>query len=216
MYTDFYEIDTKKILDRLMDVTGAKNESKLAEKLGISKAALNMAKHRNAPPYPHLVKVAQTYKVSVDWLLFGEERGGGFVPVSLYEARLSAGGGSMETSSEVVKQYAFRGEWLSSHCGHGKSPDMGLMRVSGNSMEPLIHDGDMVLIDFSQKDCRPGQIYAVSIGELVYLKRVDAAPGELILKSENPQFEPIRIRTGDADADRVQIIGKCIWLCREI
>ena len=106
----------------------------------------------------------------------------------------------MENSSQIIKSYAFRSEWLSAH---GDASKMALMRVSGDSMEPKIHNGDMVLIDLSQTHCRAGQIYAVVIEDLIYLKRVDTAPGELILKSENPNFDPIRISTSEDNAEKI-------------
>lgn len=205
--------DTEKILKRVMSVTGAKNERELSEITGMQQAAINAAKQRNAPPYRLMVKIASQYNKSLDWLMWGEESSGSFVSVPLFEARLSAGGGSLETSASAMKQYAFRSEWLSAR---GEASKMALMRVSGDSMEPKIHNGDMVLIDLSQTDCRAGQIYAVAIEDLIYLKRIDTAPGEIILKSENQQFEPIRVPASGDNSERVRIIGKCIWLCREI
>jgi len=202
-------LDTDVIMKRLFDISGAKNERELADILGVTRATLNYAKLRESLPYKHLIKAAMLFGRSVDWLLWGEESSGSFIAVPMYEARLSPDGRLEPCAS--AKRYAFRAEWLSSMIGHNRPQDLGLMRVSGDTMEPLIHDGDAVLLDFSQTFCRPGQLYAVGIEGMVYLKRVDTVPGKIILKAE--KAEPLEVSPNDKS---IRIVGRCIWLCRKI
>jgi phage repressor protein C with HTH and peptisase S24 domain len=133
-----------------------------------------------------------------------------FVP--MVEARMSAGTGSFETDTGSERLYAFRSEFLSRK---GQPSQMVLMRVSGNSMEPEIRNEDVVLIDKSQAEPRPGKMYAVRVGELIYLKVVDSLPEGLVLKSINPAYEPLKIDMRGDLADGVRILGKVIWWCRE-
>ena len=202
-------LDTDAIMKRLFDVSGARNERELADILGVTRATLNYAKLREALPYKHIVKAAMLYGRSVDWILWGEESSGAFIAVPMYEARL-APDGRLEPCA-AAKCYAFRVEWLKALCGHNRPQNLGLMRVSGDTMEPHIKDGDAVLLDFSQTACRPGQVYAVAIEGMVYLKRVDTAPGEIILQAANA--EPLHVRTDDAS---IKIVGRCVWLCRKL
>ena len=74
----------------------------------------------------------------------------------------------------------------------------------------------MVLVDQSQKDPGPGRIYAVSVEDLVYLKVVNAMPGRLILSSYNPAYPPIEACTTDQLADLVRIVGRAVWVGREL
>ena len=134
-----------------------------------------------------------------------------FVPK--VEARLSAGTGSFETSGDVVRHYAFREDFLRRK---GSPSHMALLRVSGDSMEPRICHNDVVLVDQSQKDPVPGRIYAVSVEDLVYLKVVNAMPGRLILSSYNPAYPPIEACTTDQLADLVRIVGRAVWVGREL
>ena len=202
-------LDTDAIMKRLFSISGARNERELADVLGVTRATLNYAKLREALPYKHIVKAALLYGRSVDWILWGEESSGAFVAVPMYEARLSADGRLEPCAS--AKRYAFRAEWLSALCKHNRPQDLGLMRVSGDSMLPAINDGDAVLLDFAQTACRPGQIYAVAIEGLVYLRRIDSVPGEIILQAANA--EPLRVHPDDAS---IQIVGRCVWLCRKL
>lgn len=128
------------------------------------------------------------------------------------KARLSAGGGSMETNGEVAGYYAFRTEFLKRK---GNSSKMVLMDVSGDSMEPEIKSGDSVLIDESQTEIIAGSIYAVGMDEEVVVKVVDKAPGKLILRSYNTLFAPYELDMRGDLSTGVRIIGRVIWWCRE-
>ena len=133
------------------------------------------------------------------------------VYVGKVRARLSAGGGSLETESEITGYYGFRSQWLRRKGQPGK---MVLMDVSGDSMEPRIEDGDTALIDLSQTEIIPGRIYAVGIDEEVVVTRLDKLPGKIVLISENRRLYPPReVPAGEGAA--VRILGRVIWWCRD-
>ena len=134
------------------------------------------------------------------------------IMVPMVEARLSAGTGSLETSGDIERTYAFRSDFLHRK---GKPDDMVLMRVGGDSMEPEIMDKDVVLLDQSKRDLRPGPIFAVGFEEAIYLKRIDTLPGKIILKSTNPAYPPVEIPVGEQEGDAFRIIGQVIWCGRE-
>jgi len=133
--------------------------------------------------------------------------------VPLVEARLSAGGGSFEASDQIERHYAFRHDFL---CRKGNPETMVLMRVTGDSMTPDINNDDVVLIDRQQTQLRPGKIYAVGVEDMVYLKTVNAAPKQIILSSINPLYAPIILETSEHFEDLVRIIGRAIWIGREL
>lgn len=137
---------------------------------------------------------------------------GEMVLIPMVEARISAGGGSFETSGRVERHYAFRKDFLERK---GRPSKMVLMRVDGDSMFPEIQHGDAVLIDESQTAPSPGGTYAVSVESMIYLKVVDAEPGRIILTSHNPAYGPITVDTRGQLEDTVRIIGRVIWLGRE-
>lgn len=71
-------------------------------------------------------------------------------------------------------------------------------------------------VDKSQTTPRAGSLFAVAVEELVYLKVVDAVPGKLILKSYNEAYAPLEIDTRGDLADGVRIIGRVVWIRREL
>ncbi|WP_291302816.1 S24 family peptidase [Desulfovibrio sp. MES5] len=133
-----------------------------------------------------------------------------FIP--LVEARLSAGTGSLETSADGERKYAFRSDFLHRK---GTPSKMVLMRVSGDSMEPEIKHGDVVLLDQGKTTILPGRMYAVGIEEAIYVKQIDTIPGKLILKSMNPAYSPIEVDMRGDLAEQARVIGQILWVGRE-
>ena len=129
------------------------------------------------------------------------------------EARISAGHGSFEASSCEVEYYAFRTDFLRRL---GTPVTMVMMAVSGDSMDPVYKDKDLVMIDRSQTDLRPSKVYAVTVEGLTYLKIITTAPGKLILSSYNSAYPPIEVPIHDGFDDMVQIIGRAVWFSRDL
>ena len=78
--------------------------------------------------------------------------------------------------------------------------------VEGDSMEPLLRDGDEILVDRTPRPLRDG-IHVVRVGEALLVKRVQTGvPGRLILESANPAYRPIELST-----DEVAVIGRVVW-----
>ncbi len=82
-------------------------------------------------------------------------------------------------------------------------------------MQPEVMDNDIVLLDQSKTRPHPGPIFAVGIEDAIYLKRVDMLPGQVVLKSVNPDYAPIHIDMGEDTADQFRVIGQVLWVGRE-
>ena len=195
-------------------------KQELAARIGVSLTTIQQYENGQLPKGEFAVRLAGVLRCSLDWLLAGRgdpdrpsEREEDLVMVPLVEARLSAGGGSLETGGEVLRHYAFRHDFLRRK---GNPAHMVLLRVSGDSMQPDIRHNDVVLIDQDQREPRPGRIYAVSVEDMIYLKIVNAVPGKLILSSVNPAYAPIEADTRDQLGDLVHIIGRAVWVGREL
>jgi phage repressor protein C with HTH and peptisase S24 domain len=206
-------------IKRLREATIITSQASLAKTLSISRAAITQAKKNDSIPIKWITELSQLFNVNPDWL----EKGTGskglsqniyheiFLQVPKIKSRLSAGGGSFETEPDIKEFYSFRKDWLSKK---GKSRDMILMDIFGNSMEPELKEGDTVLIDQSQKAVLAGAIYAVGFDDTIVIKRLEKRPKELVLLSENERYPMMRFR--DEEMDNVRIIGKVIWVCREM
>ena len=223
--------------ERIELIRGKQARDSFAAELGVHPQTLaRYEKGERLPDSAFLETLSKRYNVNPTWLLTGDGQpysnaAAPVVPapaiateyieckdcqltmVPMVEARLSAGTGSFEGGAGIERRYAFRSDWINLK---GQASQMVLMRVAGDSMEPQIHNDDVVLVDQSQTTPRAGSLFAVAVEELVYLKVVDAVPGKLILKSYNEAYAPLEIDTRGDLADGVRIIGRAVWIGREL
>ena len=91
--------------------------------------------------------------------------------------------------------------------------DYFYLRATGDSMEPDVRAGDLVLIH-KQPEVESGELAVVVVdGEEGMLKRVILKPGAVILQSSNPAYPP-RVFIGD-EAQLVRIAGKAVQSIRK-
>lgn len=223
----------EKQMERLLQATGAKNEAELSRILGLTSQSVYKARQSKQIPASWMPKVAARFGVSTDWLFFGHgsmrpnpeltqslsPTNAGVAPdpddlirIPMADAILSAGTGSLETSGNLGREYAFRRDFIQRK---GNPANMVLMRVAGDSMAPEVLDKDVVLLDQSRTHLRPGPIFAVGFEDAIYLKRVDKLPGQIILRSANPAYEPVYIDMGEQTSDQFRVIGQVLWVGRE-
>ena len=209
--------------ERLCSETEIRNQSQLARELDVGRAAVSLAKRKDSVPARWILDLSSRFGLNPLWLEQGKgfsraevaiaaacEEGAAYEEIPKVRARLCAGGGSFETEGLVEGYYSFRADWLNSR---GNPANMVLMEVIGNSMEPEIKEGDMVLIDQSRSDVLSGGIYAVGVEDTVMVKRVEKLPGTLVLRSDNMDYSPILL-SGD-ELNNVRVIGQVLWASRE-
>ena len=96
----------------------------------------------------------------------------------------------------------------------GVSPaTLTMITAHGDSMEPLIHDGDALFVDMADRrlSSRPG-IFVIRLDGALLVKRVARIGLEVQVTSDNPAtpiIAPVR-------ADRVAVIGRVVRLARAL
>lgn len=143
--------------------------------------------------------------------------GQGFALVPRVEAELAAGAGAEngpEAATEAaVEALAFRTDWLRRM---GVNPaNARLVKVRGDSMEPLIHDQDIVMIDRGRRSVQSGRVYALLEGAEARVKRLDRPDREtLVIRSDNPAY-PSELRRGP-EIDAITVIGQVVWCGHQV
>lgn len=144
-------------------------------------------------------------KVWEDMLKDGEE----FVEIPLLNVSLSAGDGSceLEESSEfalVFRRYYLRKIGVPERAAK-------LVKVSGQSMEPMLNDGDVVGINTQDVGIRDGKTYAICQSDLLRVKTLIATPDTVIIRSINREEYPDEVLSRDDFNRNVRVIGKVFW-----
>lgn len=131
-----------------------------------------------------------------------------FVFIPYYDVRLSAGIGLWVDNEQPINTLAFRTDWLQTFVT-SQFDRLSVVKVSGDSMKDVLKDGDTILIDHTQNEVRDG-LYALRIGNEVFVKHIQRLPHKLQIISANPTYPPFELSTDDDFA----IIGKVVWLGR--
>jgi len=94
-----------------------------------------------------------------------------------------------------------------------RGEEVFLLKVTGNSMAPLILPDDLVMVRVQSRVAR-GEIAVALLGDEATLKRVYEEAGGLVLKGDNPDFTPLRF--SPQEAATVQILGKVVGVYRHL
>lgn len=90
---------------------------------------------------------------------------------------------------------------------------MSLIKVAGDSMEPTLLAGDLVLVDHGRNTiASQGGIYAIAVDDEIMIKRVQPAfPDKPLVISDNKQYPAFEL-----SKNAVRVNGKVIWFAREM
>lgn len=98
---------------------------------------------------------------------------------------------------------------------HGASGDFVLMPAIGQSMEPILHDGDNVLVDRRKTNPSQPGIFAIWDGYGLVAKWIERVP-----KSDPPALrifsENERFASYESLVEQTRIIGRVVWFARRL
>lgn len=208
-------------------------QKQVAKASGISPSSVTQWEAGDtAPKGENLYSVCKILQCSPDWLLYGKERPtpesnaewiGGFdlwdsktplgpdeVEIPFFtEVQLAAGNGAAEAIENIGPKLRFAKSALIRN--GTDSANAVCVKVSGNSMEPVIPDGATIGIDTAKVDIIDGKIFAINHDGMLRVKMLYRVPGGgMRLKSFNSDEHPEEIYTLD-DSKHIRVIGKVFW-----
>jgi phage repressor protein C with HTH and peptisase S24 domain len=124
----------------------------------------------------------------------------------------SMGGGSEIEEYPVTQLVPLSRGWLAT-LTRTPASELFVARGEGDSMQPTILDGDIVIVDRSERALRgQDRIWAVAYGNFGMIKRLRSLPnGALQINSDNPAVSPIEAFDGEA-----HIIGRVVGVVRRV
>ncbi len=212
--------------ERLRQLIGENSVSSFGKKCGIGESTLRQYLKGGMPGLDKLVAIAETGNVNIEWLATGDgpmrlgekvkedsttSEDDYFTSIPLVNVQLSAGNGSFVISEEIKEYYKFRKDWLSKTVT--SSPNAILVGVTGNSMEPTIYNGDVVMIDTGRTHIYEGEMYALRMDNTVMVKRLSHRPGDKVMimsdnKEEYPPYE--------TDRKNIHVLAQVVWYARTL
>ena len=181
------------------------NQSKVANKIGVSQNAYSRYELGLAEPSADSLRlIADLYNVTIDYLLTGSdlktEKGikipvlGSIpagIPIEAIEEILDY--------EEIPKEWASQGEYFG-------------LKVKGNSMEPRICSGDVVIVR-KQENAETGDVCVVMVnGFDATLKQIKKDTGGITLVPFNKAYSPVYYSNKEIQELPVRIVGKVVEL----
>ncbi|KZL17852.1 XRE family transcriptional regulator [Pseudovibrio sp. Ad37] len=188
---------------------------------GISRRTLeNYLSGSSEPKASGLLTIAKAASVTLDWLVTGEgpkkrEVAGSvqatsFITIPRVDIQLAAGTGSLNGDNiEKLEDIPFTKSFLGGKLGRLSAEGLIILTADGDSMDPLIADGDLVMVDKKRNTLSDG-VYAFVYGGLARVKRLrPTIQGDVELISQNPEYKDELLKR--ADLEDFHIIGKVVW-----
>lgn len=191
---------------------------------GVSKGTVSFwMSGTNRAKGANLIKLAKALNCSPDWLETG--RGGpsdlpatkiphesDYALIPQYTAKGECGDGYLNGHVEIKSGLAFKREWLSRM--HVRPENLHVIYAEGDSMEPYIFEGDVVLFDASQREPKDKQVYVIRRpgGDLSIKRLIQQLSGTWLIRSDNPDKASNPDEQVSPEAlHEMPILGRVIW-----
>ena len=177
----------------------------LSEYLGISRQAVaNYESGKREPDFETLRKLSKLFNVSTDLLIENKTYFSDKIRIPVLGD--VAAGIPIEAITDVMDYEEISPDLVKD------GSEFFALRIKGDSMEPKISDGDVVIVR-KQEDVDSGQIAIVCInGESATCKKIMKHPGGILLQPFNTAFPPTFYTTEDILKLPVTILGRVVEL----
>lgn len=143
-----------------------------------------------------------------------EVDGDRFAAVARHDAQAAAGGGFINFDGPPIDHLAFSKTWLQQNGIQAGS--CSLINALGESMEPNIYDGDLIMIDHRRKQIRNRKVYVYNDPEQgTRIKRLEIVPNlGVVVHSDNEDENrfPTEYHVGSkANVILQNIVGEVVW-----
>ena len=129
--------------------------------------------------------------------------------IAVWDVASAAGGGALFDQESIVGRLSFRRAWLDRHAID--ATQAAVISVTGESMEPTLPDGCVILVDRARRRRRADQVFVVRTNDGLVVKRARRDVGHgWVLSSDNPRWSPVPWPT---DTD---VVGEVRWMARTL
>lgn len=209
---------TIEYLRRVIDETG-QTASMIAKKAGVSPSTLTRALNDD---HPHQLALSTVRKIEAATgvvpaisgsALTTEEltESAEYVAIPRFHVVLSGGPGASILDEQPADHIPFTRKFLQRRLGRENLEGLAMVEATGDSMEPVISTGDLVMID-TQLRTIDGSIFAFRQGSEVFVKRLQRTGAGVQVISENPSV-PDHV-LGPAEMADFDVIGQVRWIGR--
>lgn len=200
---------------RLAEAMSPEKPTAFAQRMGLPHGTVSKYLRAGGSTGPRLdivARMAEGLGTSIDWLVFGRgdgEGGGDLIRVARYDATLAAGAGSWNEGRVRLDDMPFTQGFFQKKLGRSSGAGFAVLEARGDSMEPGISDGDLLLVDENDTRIIDG-VFAFVLDDEARVKRFRRRMEGVTIISDNPLYEPEDLPSDQLA--RVNVIGRVRWV----
>lgn len=210
------------ILDRIKESIGDKDkvtDKEIADIFGYKAVPFSQLKRRNSVPFEKILDYCKKEGLSPMYIFYGEGslRSNTGDEACSYQIKLlenvtgSCGGGS-DNCDESARYITLDPLFVETLGIQSKIKHIEAIKAVGDSMEPTIKDGALVLIDKSDVNIDKSGVFAVNASGSVYIKRISKSIGGMVeIISDNTLYPKESFMPDD-----VFVIGRILGLVERV
>ncbi|NOU49954.1 hypothetical protein HG263_05305 [Pseudoalteromonas sp. JBTF-M23] len=184
------------IIPRLKELLGVTKNTEVAKALDTYPQTLNGWMDRNSVPYTQLYKLAKDRNVSLTWILDGQ--GEQVKDVKSEDCNVSLK--AVDSNESVTVSNEFLKSVLKMD-----AQNSAYYVVQSDSMEPLISNGDTLLLTTNTENAGDG-IYVMKINSRISVCRLQFLPKSIKASNENSAYEQFEISYDD----KFELLGRAV------
>ncbi len=178
------------------------SQAQLAKEIGVSSSTIAMWESGEREPknYETLEIIADFFNVNMELLLTGT-----IAPTRIPVLGKVVAGIPLDAIEDII-------DYEEIPHSMAKSGEFFALQIKGDSMEPRIKEGDVVIVR-KQPDVESGEVAIVLVnGDEATIKKVQKFNGGINLVPSNPAYEVKTYSKDDIESLPVSIIGKVVEL----
>lgn len=182
------------------------SQQSVADYLEITRQAYSNYENGNrTPDNEMLLKLAEYFDISVDYLLRGKESNLISTGISIPVLGNVAAGIPIEAITDIL-------DYEEIDAAMAKTGDFFGLRIKGASMEPRMQEGDVVIVR-QQNTANNGDTVVVLVnGDSATVKKIKYGPDGITLLPTNPSYDVMFYSAIEVETLPVRVIGKVVEL----
>ncbi|MFL1780775.1 Helix-turn-helix transcriptional regulator [Candidatus Hepatincolaceae symbiont of Richtersius coronifer] len=179
-----------------------KNQLEFAKQINVTQATVSRYISGQAlPSFQVLKKISAILGIDLALINpseFDKPQNTNIMRIPFFYSEVSAGQGlaTLDSSHEYLN---FDETWLKNQFIINNTNDVFAVKVKGDSMEPVIQEGDIVFAQKSYNDITTQGVYIVCYNDDYFIKKIQfKSKNVLKLISSNPDYDPIEVNLEDS------------------
>lgn len=200
----------------IMDEQGI-SQNALARMVGVTQPSIKKIIDGDTLEPKKILEIANALGVSVEWLKTGKGEQPSFsqavenidteeeekhqLRVEVLDVYASAGNGSFLTGDLAgdICAIEFENEYFMQSFQRANEKGLAIINVTGDSMEPTLQNGDLLYVDVRKNYYCGDGIYVFSLGDTLYVKRLQLTGNKLLIHSDNKFYDTWDIHPEDEE-----------------